>query len=747
MRCLDSVRLNHLVYSLDCVANGAPHMSNFFQSLIDLGEENPSRASRPVDTSDVDNLTKEQLAGEVKRLQGERMGFKTEYDNLRAEATKLRGEYDAYKLKVETWQLKMKEARDEDRRLIEQLRAAGSHGGTDELFAKSMNETITKYKEELRDAHQKVERESVKRKEAEEARARFEESKKEEVATLLKKVEQTKQQMRSAQDTLKGRLTEATTKVSALQEQLRDAERARQAAEGRERTLQRQLAEAASPAPRAPSQGGDGTEADTDGAQSSTGGGASSAALAEALENVAALERQLEDEEKHRKESLAAVEERAADLSRQLEKANRQLQDAQWDTLEAEKRCTEARAEADAASTKVTAIEADLEQRVSEFALAEKKLLRQVRVAEEDLVAAKEQHNAAEAQHAAAIAELRSQLDKVRSTAEERDARIGEAEQLSQRTAEAVVAERKQLEVELAAAERRLHEAESMKQSLEETIRELRVDLRRRDDIADELREELDEQTQRTAELEASVVMNHRTVATREDDVANREREKAALKHQLQMERDHVERLRQQLADAEDRLADEQARSSGLSSTVAELQGDKSRLSQELRVVAQTKSDDAIAAEAAQKMIRDLQLQLADAGNKTADVVKLREDQSAKVRHLDSKVRELENRLQQATAEQRDAMPQRPHPSAVLTSAFPQNRITWAQSKTLIAGGLFLLLLLGFYNSFGNTPTRATDTDTVIALREKYAQALQATVVCKEALKNACACPPPGTKP
>jgi hypothetical protein len=172
-------------------------------------------------------------------------------------------------------------------------------------------------------------------------------------------------------------------------------------------------------------------------------------------------------------------------------------------------------------------------------------------------------------------------------------------------------------------------------------------------------------------------------------------------------------------------------------------------------------ADGTVAAESAQRMIKDMQSQLSEQGTRTADVVKVREDQSAKVRQLESRLRDTEARLAaaasaSASSHERASAPtgargsgvaggMATHPSAILQSAFQQGRISWTQSKYVLAVSVFLVLTMGFFYSFGNAP-KVADADSVLILKEKYAQALQSQLTCRESMKTMCPCEPPTKK-
>jgi len=723
-------------------------MANFFQQLIDLGEERGAAPTSTEVNEELESLSREQLLEVATRLTSELRERRTEYDALRTESTQLRSEYDAYKLKVESWQLKMKEARDEDRKLIAQLRTAGSsgQGNTDELMLQSMHESINKYKEELRQAHDNVAKEYRRRQEAEEARARAEEQKKEEVGTVMGRLERTREQLRKTKETFEARLKAADERaVKAERKAAETAARAASAAPAgaaagdngeSEATPNRQevALDDASPEPVPP----------TDATRARSG-----VANAAALMEMEQLRGQLETAQRDRDS-----------LTEQLERLQRQLDEATEEAAEAERRGFAARSAAEGETTKLTARINELEKERSGHELEMKKLQRQVRVAEEEIDALKAARVAEERALQGEVERLRGDLSVLEAAAKERADAAGEAEQSSMRANEAMLIERRQMQTQMAQMERRLSDSDAMRQGLHETIEDLRQDLRRRDDAYEDLRRELDDQAMRCVELEAQLAANHATVTRREDDVVALERDRQAAKQQLAREADAAQRLKRQLAEADERLANEREAHADTRARLSEVEADRGRLETELRLESQKVADGAIAAETAQRMIRDLQAQLSEQGSRTADVVKVREDQSARVRQLESRLRDTEARLAAAATASAAAHERTSggvgaapaagrtatHPSAILQSAFQQGRMSWTQSKYVLAVSVFLVLSMGFFYSFGNAP-KVADSDSVLVLKEKYAQALQGQLSCRESLKGMCPCEPPAKSP
>jgi chromosome segregation ATPase len=720
-------------------------MAHFFQQLVALGEEQPTSTVSAGNIDDLEGQSKEQLLQTAKRLSADLQQRRDEYEALRSESTQLRSEYDAYKLKIESWQLKMRETRDEDRKLIAQLRQA-SGGNTDELIVKSMNDTIAKYKEELRKAHEDVAREHKRRQDTEDARARFEEAKKQEMDAMLARLEKTRDQTKRSQQLLEEKLATAQQRAAKLEKSLAEANT-------RTRELTAKLADTQA---QTPDRAQSAPDAEDAASPIPTAAAASDTSDSELRRANSVTRDALEQQQAEHRRALEAAEAEKAALQDQLERCQKQLDDAQEEIVEAAKKLAEVRATADANATKLTAAEAEREKMVSGLQLEERKLQRQIRNLEEEMTAVKASRVEEERALNATIEALRAENAALQMKAKARDDAMGEVEQNSARAAEVINSERRTLLQQITALESRIHAADMVKRGVEETIEDLRADLRRRDEAYDELRRELEDQVMRGAELEAQLTVHHATVSRREDDVVSREREKQMLKHQLGAEKDQHERLKKQFHDAEDRLAEEREKHSATMQRLREVEGDRMRLQAEVRAELQKVSDGAVATEAAQRMIRDLQHQLSEQGSRTADVVKVREDQSAKVRVLEAKLRDADARVQamhESRAEQGGSasiatgFSARPHPSAVLQSAFQHGpRITWTQSKYVIGFCLFVVLATGLFNSVGNAPTGRTpggDTDSLLILKEKYAQALQAQLTCREQLKNSCPCSPP----
>lgn len=664
-------------------------MSTFFKQLIDLGEDKPAEKSSS-GASDLGNLQHAELLKFAEEQRARAHESAAELAALRQESLSLRTEYDGYKNKVSAWQRQIREARDSDKKLIEELRAAGAAGAkTDDVITKTLNETVAKYKEDLRTAREEVEKAFRKQREAEDARAAIELSKKREVEELLGKFEtlraqakgrleqqqhQQQQQLNTAgvngslfehaaaenaaqKQQLELELQQRDAQLSALQASLR-------AHEEEVASLRAALVARSHSTP--PHEGGGSSDAngaavaanqgEQPGAQDSErdahAAAAASAATAELKHTLAELascrtKLAVAQAAAATTSSLVAqhraAEQRLTDeLRRQEEAAARRFETLQWESLETDKKLAEAKLCLDASNARVAMLEGKLDARESEAAVHERDVVRAQRALQDQLEAADAKHAAEKAQWQQREAAQRDEAQRAAERAARHSELVGQAEQASHRTAEALEQQRQHFEARLAALEGRLRAEEAAKAQLEALLRDARESGRQRDDITDELRRELDAAAGNAADLEGQLLFLQRSVGLREEELLARERERQSLRDQLRAEEQQAARVRQSLGQLEAASFELQRDLNIRGQQAAELAGERARLAAELQLRTADADGHAATLEQQQRHIAELSARLEELGRRVTDTARVRDDYAATIRVLEARTAELE---------------------------------------------------------------------------------------------------------
>ncbi len=255
-------------------------------------------------------------------------------------------------------------------------------------------------------------------------------------------------------------------------------------------------------------------------------------------------------------------------------------------------------------------------------------------------------------------------------------------------------------------------------------------------------------------------MINHRTITAREDDALSRERERQQLREQLDAEQQLTRSLRQDLNESNMRLAEAKEASRMTEGKLQDAVQAKERLAAEIAMLSREMRDHSTVPARSEQHANDpnthdLVQQLQDQTRRATEAIRLREDQSARLRLLESRLHELE---MQETLHERATVPPpvtrreafttlhsvMGGPSRVSALSSYLSALTWNQWKVVLAAAVIVLFLLSLLNGFSTQASR--DTDVAVALREKYAQALTATTLCREelALKlKGCVCSPP----
>lgn len=737
-----------------------------FKSLIDLGEENGAQAVAPEDLS---TLSSAELITHVSKLEQKLIDQRQEYDKLQSDSLSLRSEYDAYKKKVDGWQRQMKDARSSDKKMIEELRAAGSSGKIDDVFMKTTNDTIQQLKESLREAQEEVQKAFRKQREAEESRVAAEQSKKHELDSLGSKFDAFKDRSKAHQERLEAQLDElrgaaaketlpggSSSVVQQLKQQLEASERQRTA-------LQRRLETSVSSPLENNNAGPVGTTSPSLHPQA-----VNVEEVATLQEEIAALNTQL---------AMAAT--REAELVERIrkseEKFQRQVEDAQWESLEGGKRMAEVKTEADMLKTRVAQLESKLDSKDEEHVLNEKQARRAIRDLEDALAAEKERHSADIREAHQQRMQLEQELQRERERLQQNNELMGEAETASRKVHDSLEAQRQHFEKILREKDAMIQQSHSLRESLELSLQEAKEDARRDADFLDDLRRELEQSTERITELEHQQLIAQRSLTVREDEVQSRETERQKLRALLREEEETNDRLRSTVTSLETRVTEMELEFRRKDNALLEMASTRDMTQADLLFANNTIAELNKTTKAQDARLQDLTSRIQDQGVRNSDIMKLREDQNTQIRSLEQRNTELQSELAQAryaassdvagpsiaprgashyvtaagsaVVDMIDHIKNAPSPAAIrkqlvadAMAAVRQQRflsMTNYRQLIMIAVGLFLLLsMFGGFHTATQT-SNMSEAESINNLREKYGQALLATSSCREMLSAA----------
>ena len=755
-------------------------MSSLWKQLVDLGEDEKKSESLAAD-DDINEMNAEQLRKKVASLRQTLMDKGTEYENLRVDSQTLRSEYDAYKQKVDGWQRQMREARENDRKMIEQLRAAGASGSTDEVFAKNMNESLAKYKEALREANEEKAKAYKKQREAEEQRAAIEASKKKEIEELYAKFDALKERKKREND-MSASPGPATTKeggpsslhLERLKAKLHQAESNVSTLKNKNKGLEEEVASLRSLL----SQQSTSTGEDAGSGGESRSGADDSSDKVKALQmeivslrsDISDLQGQLQQEREEADQLRQLESQLREDLRRAEGNHSRKLEDLEWEGVETEKKLAEARLQLEGANARCATLENRLDAKETERSLQEKELRRTIRDLE-DKVAHEEK---ARADAAREFQERESQLHAEVSRAVEQAARtnelVGEAEQHSQQTAEALEAQRHHYEDHINSLERQLRENDAVRHRLEAIIGDHKDEARNREDIIDQLRRELDDNSARITDLEAQQIFQQRTLDAREEELLMRERERGQLRQQLAEAESIVQKIRtEKLAVEEERLEHKRAIDK-LEAKLAEANLVNSKSEAEAHTLERSLKEKQRALESLESRANTLERDLNEEKRLHGDTARQLEAQ--KQQHKTSSVSPTNEGGAGANKTPPSlSLPAPRHTSTIAATSDPihaasasytssrgrtryqplpfpgereapsftttMKRLTWAQWKILIAAAVFFLVIVSLINSGSVTPMgKISDAESMHSLQEKYDQLMTSLETCRQSLAS-----------
>ncbi|RNF01777.1 hypothetical protein TraAM80_06776 [Trypanosoma rangeli] len=610
-------------------------MSRLFQRLIELGEERPA-ADALSTSSDVNgNATREELAAELLQLRARLVEQKSLYDDLFADATALRLEYDAFRRTAEREKRVSMQQRANDKRVLEELRRAGPLGKTDEVYATLTEAKLADLQAQLQKAVEKEEKAHKRQLEAEQARLVAEASKKEDVQKLCQQFERFKEAMQHRNEELERQLLEARAAAAVggtvAEESLPEKEEA-----------------------LAPNGSADGDLNANDDATAST----SERTPQVQASLVAALQRE---------------KQLRAELVAERDRSQSKLEGVKWEHMEAEKKVAELKTEMDTLRSKVAQLENIIEAKAEEYELREKDYQLIIRQSEDNITRLR-----LELQEAKHIAESKCQeWEQALAREQEMEARhaavAGDAECLKKATNEALEEQRVRFEGLLQEREGLLQEQQSACHALGAALQHVREDNRKQADRLEELRQELEQAQLLNSEMEHMQVQSQRLIVLREEELMSKEEERQGLRQRLREEEEAHARTRERMRELELHHSEAELLRSGQVTVSAETAAGAAALERECSPTeAKVAAQEAEELQRRDQSIRQLQFQLDDLIAQNARFAFYREEQAAKTRQFEARIRELEAErsavmLQRSLAES-TSIAERSHASRQVTA-------------------------------------------------------------------------------
>ncbi|KAH9578934.1 hypothetical protein LSM04_007991 [Trypanosoma melophagium] len=576
-------------------------MSALLQRLMELGEE-PSNVHRLSTSSELnDSATRSELVARVVQLQNQLADQKRKYDDLLADATKLRSEYDAYRRTAEREKREYVERRSEDRRMLDELRRAGASGKMDETYVRETEAKMADLQDRLHKALEEVERTYKRQLEAEHARVAAENAKKDEVQELCQQFERFKETMRQRNEQLEQQLIEARGAVLAS-------------------TASSQLPLTRSHKTPATSNGEDEVTSGT---------------------GVAAI-----GDVSHLQALLSAASQREKQLQTELvaeqTRYQRQIDEANWESMEAGKKIAELRTEIDEWRSKTAQLESALESKGEEHTLKERDLRQTLRQAEDKVTRLQRELQDVRQNAENKRQEYEQALIREREAVAKRTVMADEAECLTKSVHEAMQEQRVHYERLLREREVALQEQQGISRALEVALQESREDKHQLTDRMDELRRELDQCQQKISELELMQAQSQRLIALREEEVMSKEGERQKLRRLLREEEEAHHRTRQRMVELETQQSETELLSAKHAAVTEETSNRLAALERECTSARAMVEVQRSQLQAKEQTIRQLQLQLDELIAQSAKFAYYREEQAAKARQFEGRIRELE---------------------------------------------------------------------------------------------------------
>lgn len=474
-----------------------------------------------------------------------KLALKTQqYKDLMDEATAVKAEFDAYRRKTELQLRQERQLAQEDRRRLEELRCVGGGAGAvDEAYVSGLKGKVREMEIKLREAAAETQKAVKHQREAEETRRQLEKEKAEEVAELKQRYEQLLRRAQKRQEELDSQLAE---------------ERARWANRESESAVAAVVKEDIAPAAeadRGASVEGDGAlpleaqESQAQGAAPPPEPAPAAVDDTEATQTVAQLQRQA-----NQLRSRVRELEQAAALSE--ERSRRQLEEALGDVLEGQRYLEEKVAELDALKSRHAELQSTLAAKEDEQATREKELLYQVRQLEDAVTRARHEKEDLAQDHERRCQEYEEALQRERERAMLTSQRVDEAESASKDVANTLEAQRSHFAALLDARDATITELNVVRRGLEQSLEDMREDVRQLTDRLEQTQREYVQQTTLVKDLELKQMHSQRLLSLREEELQSREVERQRMRALLREEEDAHAAAKQELTEALVKVSD-----------------------------------------------------------------------------------------------------------------------------------------------------------------------------------------------
>lgn len=789
-------------------------MASFFQQLIDLGEEKSVAAKQQSTDEELGRMTREDLVNELRKHQQALEEKETERKRVQEEALANQSKHEAYRKNVDMWQQQMKEMRAADKKMIDELRAAGATGKIDDAYVKSTTETIEGLKQSLKEARDDAAKAYKRQREAEEMRTAFEKTSKQDYEGLFAKFEHFREKSKESQERLEQQIVNLSDDNGNLRERLslvtqqmsqkaqdqqqllldssnsdEELKRLRAALANAEKkieemkTLSEDRTQGGEAAELAPQSTAKADRADTVTASDvaltgANGATESNEAVVSELKAAMAEQTQavntLNNECSNLKLQLAAAVAKEQEVELKYRKSEDRLKrleaDLEWSKVEGDKKSAELKGITESLKAKLQQSEAKLEAKDEEMRTAERTHKRVVRDLEDIIAAEKEKFAQLTRKTEEKVQFLEEQIQQEKERSAATKDKAGEAEETSKRSNEALEAQRMHFEIQIAQRETRIQELYGVRQALEAALQESKDDVRRKEDVIQDLRREVDIKTEELRESEQSQSELQRTIMLREDDLQAREKERQSLRTRLRDEEDRAVELHTVVRELELRVTEMDVENKRRETQRTMQEAELVRLQTLIEGCQETINSQNALLKVREAQVSEATRRLQDQGVRNADIVRLREDQISTIRSYEKKINELEKQVALAQSASLSTMngtsvdkggfgldigsslasathgyaSQMERRQAMLSEAFASARrstgltnLTSQQVKMIVIGAVVLVVFISVINglrSLSAAGLGTTEFDSLSIVREKYTQALASLATCREQL-------------
>lgn len=681
-------------------------MADFWASLqkvIDLGEEKSSKPTTTATGRDLDSLSQSELATLCSDLQTQYSAKCAEYDKLVTESSTIRKEHDDFRLKAESWQQQMKVLREDDRRLIEQLRAAKQGGeNTEEVMTQALQETVTKLKEEVKAAHGDRDREARRRTESELAMKRLEQENQREVAILKQNFDALKQKLKKQEEehqidilNWKKKNEDLVVKVKELNVELNQVKQQQKATaaandelspaatSGRVKELVEKLNAVEKALAKKDSSKNQEDETNEESASTSERRRQQqeeddpSSCSSQQPQEVSEKEKQVEKLVSDLQSQIQTIQAENFKLAIEIETSttstqdalrevrnefNRKIEKLEIEKQDAENNAASLRGQINSLESKCSSLENSLEEKGAMLNNAKRHAQQREESLEQTIHEEKSQKQKTCARLEAQIEQLKKEIEEMNKESASKDQMVSDVAVKSKAAEKDLENQRSQLEASILAQEAKVQEANSRRLATETSLNEALQEIRKRNSIIDETRQELDRAVQRLEDAENQVLVFQKSLSHREQESLDKNRKIQSLEIELENERKANQDLRQRAEDLnqnildlkqereKERYANLQQRSIHNANSVSSPEPTPRESSTDPVSPTTIENNNAADSERWASATREWLARLDHERRVAAEAVRVREEQSAKMRQLESRLDEMTFKLSSSEA-------------------------------------------------------------------------------------------------